>query len=449
MPGSPSLAAIDKQAGVGHRGTNNNCSGAGNGSRLDKQETGPPMSTLMPVGAGALLRHPSFLLFVISRAFSRFSGQIAAVAVGWQVYELTGSAFDLGMIGLVQFLPTALLVFVAGHAADRYERKRVVQVCLLVEALTALFLAWGAYTGSLTVVQIFIAMAVLGTAGAFESPATAALLPLVAPRGSLQRATAVSSGVGQIATITGPALGGLAYVIAPALPYGMMVVFCISGALMTGAIRLTQPAAVRDLATPNDLFAGVRFVRNNPAILGTISLDLFAVLLGGATALLPIYARDILDTGPLGLGILRAAPAVGALLMTAFLARHTINRRVGMRMFQAVIVFGAATVVFALSHWMWLSVLALAVLGAADTISVVIRFSLVQLATPDEMRGRVGAVNFLFINASNQLGQFESGVTAALFGAMPAAVLGGIGTIAIALLWMKLFPTLRDVEKLE
>ena len=449
MPGSPSLAAIDKQAGVGHRGTNNNCSGAGNGSRLDKQETGPPMSTLMPVGAGALLRHPSFLLFVISRAFSRFSGQIAAVAVGWQVYELTGSAFDLGMIGLVQFLPTALLVFVAGHAADRYERKRVVQVCLLVEALTALFLAWGAYTGSLTVVQIFIAMAVLGTAGAFESPATAALLPLVAPRGSLQRATAVSSGVGQIATITGPALGGLAYVIAPALPYGMMVVFCISGALMTGAIRLTQPAAMRDSATPNDLFAGVRFVRNNPAILGTISLDLFAVLLGGATALLPIYARDILDTGPLGLGILRAAPAVGALLMTAFLARHTINRRVGMRMFQAVIVFGAATVVFALSHWMWLSVLALAVLGAADTVSVVIRFSLVQLATPDDMRGRVGAVNFLFINASNQLGQFESGVTAALFGTMPAAVLGGVGTIAIALLWMKLFPALRKVERLE
>jgi MFS family permease len=407
------------------------------------------MPPLMPAGASALLKHPSFLLFVLSRAFSRFSGQIAAVAVGWQIYDLTGSAFDLGMVGLVQFLPTALLVFVAGHAVDRYERKRVVQICLIVEALTALLLAWGAYAGSLTVPEIFVAMAVLGTAGAFESPATAALLPLVAPPGSLQRATAISSGVGQIATITGPALGGLAYVVSPALPYGLMVAFCLAGAILMGAIRLTQPAVVRDAATPADLFAGVRFVRDNPAILGTISLDLFAVLLGGATALLPIYARDILQTGPLGLGILRAAPAVGALLMTAVLARHAINRRVGMRMFQAVIVFGVATVVFAVSQLMPLSVLALAIMGAADTVSMVIRFSLVQLATPDEMRGRVGAVNFLFINASNQLGQFESGVTAALLGAVPAAVLGGVGTVAIALLWMKLFPTLRNVERLE
>ena len=407
------------------------------------------MSSLIPAGSSALLKHRSFLLFVLSRSFSRFSGQIAAVAVGWQIYDMTGSAFDLGMVGLVQFLPTALLVFVAGHAVDRYERRRVVQICLTVEALTALLLAWGAYAGSLTVWQIFVAMAVLGTAGAFESPATAALLPLVAPPGSLQRATAISSGVGQLATITGPALGGLAYAVSPALPYGLMVAFCLAGTILMGAIRLTQPAAVRDAATPADLFAGVRFVRNNPAILGTISLDLFAVLLGGATALLPIYARDILMTGPLGLGILRAAPAVGALLMTMVLARHAIHRRVGMRMFQAVIVFGVATVVFAVSQWMWLSVLALAIMGAADTVSVVIRFSLVQLATPDEMRGRVGAVNFLFINASNQLGQFESGVTAALFGAMPAAVLGGVGTVAVALLWMKLFPTLREVERLE
>ncbi|HYI31579.1 MAG TPA: MFS transporter [Bradyrhizobium sp.] len=407
------------------------------------------MSSLLSAGSGALLKHPSFLLFLLSRSFSRFSSQIAAVAIGWQIYEMTGSAFDLGMVGLVQFLPTALLVFVAGHAADRYERKRVMQICLLAQALTAVFLAWGAFAGSLTVLQIFIATGVLGTATAFESPAVAALLPLIVPQGELQRATALSSGAAQIATIAGPALGGLAYAVAPSMPYGMMVVFWLSGAILAAAIRLSQPAVVRDPATPADLFAGVRFVRNNPAILGTISLDLFAVLLGGATALLPIYARDILQTGPLGLGILRAAPAVGALLMTVVLARHTINSRVGLRMFQAVIVFGVATVVFALSQWMWLSVLALTILGAADIVSVVIRFSLVQLATPDEMRGRVGAVNFLFINASNQLGQFESGVTAALFGAMPAAVLGGVGTIAIALLWMKLFPTLRKVERLE
>ena len=409
------------------------------------------MSTVMPASTGALLTQRSFLLFLLSRSLSRFSSQIGAVAIGWQIYELTGSALDLGMVGLVQFLPTALLVFVAGHAADRYERKRVMQACQLVEALTALFLSWGSYAGWLTEVHIFIATAVLGTAGAFESPATAALLPLIAPAGSLQRATALSSGSAQIATITGPALGGLAYAVSPALAYGVMMLFWLFGMAFAGAIRLAQSAEpeAKEQATSDDLFAGVRFIRGNPAILGTISLDLFAVLFGGVTALLPIYARDILQTGPLGLGILRAAPAVGALLMTAMLARHAISRRVGMRMFQAVIIFGVATLVFAISHWMWLSLLALAILGAADTVSVVIRFSLVQLATPNEMRGRVGAVNFLFINASNQLGQFESGVTAALFGTIPAAVLGGVATVAVALLWMRLFPTLRDVERLE
>ena len=409
------------------------------------------MSTVMPVSAGALLSQRPFALFLLSRSLSRFSSQIGAVAIGWQVYDLTGRAFDLGMVGLVQFLPTALLVFVAGHAADRYERKKVMQACQLAEALTALFLGWGSYAGWLTELHIFVATFVIGTAGAFESPATAALLPLITPAGSLQRATAISSGSAQVATITGPALGGLAYAVSPALAYGIMLVFWLLGMAFAGAIQLTQPAEpkAKDADTSDDLFAGVRFIRGNPAILGTISLDLFAVLFGGVTALLPIYARDILQAGPLGLGVLRAAPAVGALLMTAMLARHAISRRVGLRMFQAVIVFGVATLVFALSHWMWLSVLALAILGAADTVSVVIRFSLVQLATPNEMRGRVGAVNFLFINASNQLGQFESGVTAALFGAIPAAALGGVATVAIALLWMKLFPTLRDVERLE
>ncbi|MCP3415947.1 MFS transporter [Bradyrhizobium brasilense] len=407
------------------------------------------MSSATPAGARDLLGHRPFLFFLSSRSLSRFSSQIGAVAIGWQIYDLTGSAFDLGMVGLVQFLPTALLVFVAGHAADRFERKRVVQACQIAEALTALFLAGSTFAGTISEIQIFVATFVLGIAGAFESPATAALLPLIAPQGSLQRATAISSGAAQVATITGPALGGFAYALMPSAPYGIMMVFWLFGALLTGGIGRLQQAPVKNDGSSDDLFAGVTFVRSNPAILGTISLDLFAVLFGGVTALLPIYARDILQAGPLGLGILRAAPAVGALLMTMVLARHTINRRVGMRMFQAVIVFGVATVVFALSHWLWLSALALAVLGAADTISVVIRFSLVQLATPDEMRGRVGAVNFLFINASNQLGQFESGVTAALLGTVPSAVLGGVATVAVALLWMKLFPTLRDVEKLE
>src|ERR1700723_1268795 len=408
------------------------------------------MSSLAPVTAGTLLRQPSFLFFLLSRSLTRFASQIGAVAIGWQIYDLTGSAFELGMIGLVQFLPTALLVFVAGHTADKFERKRVVQLCQLAEAATALFLCWGCYGGWLTEVHIFIATFVLGMAGAFESPTIAALLPLIAPQGSLQRATALSSAAAQVATITGPALGGLAYAVAPGLPYGIMLVFWLLSMVLTGAITVGQPPAEeKDGAAADDIFAGVRFIRSNSAILGTISLDLFAVLFGGVTALLPIYARDILMAGPFGLGILRAAPALGALFMTAVLARHAIDRRVGMRMFQSVIVFGVATVVFALSHWMWLSVLALAVLGAADTVSVVIRFSLVQLSTPNDMRGRVGAVNFLFINASNYLGQFESGVAAALLGTVASAMLGGVATVAIALLWMKLFPSLRDVEKLE
>jgi MFS family permease len=407
------------------------------------------MSSTMPVGARELLRHSPFLFFLLSRSLSRFASQIAAVAIGWQVYDINGSAFQLGMVGLVQFLPTALLVFVAGHAADRFERKRVVQLCQIAEALTALLLAVSTFAGWISVPLIFIATFVIGIAGAFESPATAALLPLIVPKGSVQRATAISSGAAQVATITGPALGGLAYVFAPSLPYFVIVAFWLVGAVLTGFIHTEKQELAKAETIADDVFAGVRFIRNNPAILGTISLDLFAVLFGGVVALLPIYARDILQAGPLGLGILRAAPAVGALLMTIVLARHSINRHVGLRMFQSVIVFGVATVVFALSPWMWLSVLALAVLGAADTISVVIRFSLVQLATPDEMRGRVGAVNFLFINASNQLGQFESGVTAALLGTAPAAVLGGVGTVAIALLWMKLFPSLRKVERLE
>jgi MFS family permease len=353
------------------------------------------------------------------------------------------------MVGLVQFLPTALLVFVAGHASDRYDRKKVIQLCQIVEAMAAVFLAWGSYAGWLTVPQIFVAVALFGVAGAFESPATAALLPAVAPEGMLQKATALSTGVFQLAAITGPAVGGLAYGASPALPYIAMATFWIVAPVLNGQIKLDRPVIAKESPTPGALFAGAQFVRTHPAILGTISLDLFAVLLGGASALLPIYARDILQTGPWGLGMLRGAQAVGALLMTFVLARYAIKQRIGMRMFQAVIVFGIATVIFGISHTLWLSVLALAVMGAADTISVVIRVSLVQLATPDDMRGRVGAVNFLFINASNQLGEFESGLTAALFGAVPAAVLGGLGTIAVALLWMKLFPTLRNLERLE
>ncbi|MBX9711105.1 MAG: MFS transporter [Xanthobacteraceae bacterium] len=397
----------------------------------------------------SLFHHRPFLLFLGSRGFSRIATQIAAVAVGWQIYEMTNSAFDLGMVGLVQFLPTAVLVFVAGHAADRYDRRRVLQICQFTEGLIAVFLAWGSYAGWLTAPQIFIAMALLGTATAFENPATAALLPNAAPMHMLQQATAVSTAATQLAIIGGPAIGGLTYAISPATPYAIMAALWLLSVVFSGMIRIEKTVTAKGPPTLNALFAGVRFVRNNPAILGTISLDLFAVLLGGATALLPIYVRDILHIGPLGLGLLRTAPAIGSLAMTAVLARHAIKRRAGMRMFQAVIVFGVATVVFAISQMMWLTIAALIVMGAADTVSVVVRFSLVQLATPDEMRGRVGAVNFLFINASNQLGQFESGLTAALMGTVPAAALGGIGTVLVALLWMKLFPSLRKVERLD
>jgi MFS family permease len=409
------------------------------------------MNSVPTPRTASLLTHRPFLLFVSARGFSEFSYQIGTVAVGWQVYALTHSAFALGMVGLVQFIPSALLVFVAGHAADRYERKLVVQLCQFTEALAAAFLAWGTIGGWLSLVQIFSALTIFGIATAFESPAAAALLPAVAPDGMMQKATAVSTAAWQVSTICGPAVGGLAYAASPAAPYAAMAVFWLLAGLLNGAIKPKPAATALAPQSPTlaSLFAGVGFIRRSPPILGTISLDLFAVLLGGATALLPIYARDILHTGPWGLGVLRGAPAVGALLMSGVLARHGITRRTGIRMFQAVIVFGLATVIFAVSRSIWLSILALAVMGAADTVSVVIRIALVQLATPDAMRGRVGAVNYLFVNASNQLGEFESGVTAALFGAMPAVVLGGVGTILIALLWMKLFPTLRDLERLE
>jgi MFS family permease len=396
-----------------------------------------------------LFRHSPFAFFFGANTLSRFSFQIGAVALGWQVYALTHSAFDLGLVGLVEFIPAALLTFAAGHAADRYPRQRVAQISMTIKGLIALFLAFGSFAGWLNITEIFAAAAVLGAANAFERPSLQAILTGVTPTGMLQKGASITSGAQQIATICAPALGGLAYAVAPALPYTLMAALLLVAGILSGAIRLERQIIVKEPPTLAALFAGVRFVRHNPSILGTISLDLFAVLLGGATALLPIYASDILHTGPWGLGILRGAPAVGALLMTALLAKHAITRRAGLRMFQAVIVFGLATMVFAVSRNMGLSLLALGVMGAADTVSVIIRLALVQLGTPDEMRGRVGAVNFLFINASNQLGGFESGVTAALFGTVPAVLLGGIGTVVVALLWMKLFPALRNVERLE
>jgi MFS family permease len=406
--------------------------------------------SLSSLAAGwALFRHRPFVLYFLARTLSEFAHQIAAVAIGWQIYALTQSAFALGLVGLAQFLPTAAFIFIAGHAADRFDRKRIVQACQIVAGLAAAFLAFGSSAGWLTVSEIFVAVAVFGAATAFDSPASAALLPAVAPQGMLQKATATATAAFQVASISGPALGGFAYVLGAPAPYTLMATLWLLAATLTGAMALSRPDTKPEPPTFRDLFTGVGFVRRNPPLLGAISLDLFAVLFGGATALLPIYARDILHTGPWGLGVLRAAPALGALTMAVVLAHTTVNRHTGLRMFQAVIVFGVATVIFALSRSLALSVAALVVLGAADTISMVIRIALVQLSTPDEMRGRVGAVNYLFVNTSYQLGEFESGVTAALFGTVPAVVLGGLGTIAVALLWMRLFPALRKIERLE
>jgi MFS family permease len=396
-----------------------------------------------------LFRQRNFLLFFGGRVFSNFARQIVAVAVGWQIYDLTGSALHLGFAGLVQFLPTLLLVLHGGSTADRHDRKRIVQICQWIEGLTAAWLAFRSFSGSISVLDIYIAAAIFGAASAYERPATGAMLPNLVPLAMLQQAIALSTGSLQLATIAGPALGGFIFAVSPAGCYTAIALFWLCGGIFNGLL----PTITRDAPAPpsswREQLVGVHFIRSNPTILGTISLDLVAVLLAGATALLPIYAKDILHTDAMGLGLLRSAPAAGALITTAILARRSFQRRVGMRMFQAVIVFGLATVVFGVSTSLWLSLAALAVMGAADQISVVIRNLLVQVSTPDSMRGRVGAINFLFISASNQLGEFRAGLTAAWWGALPAVVVGGVGSVLVALLWMRLFPTLRDVERVQ
>jgi len=381
--------------------------------------------------------------------FSTVAFQMQAVAIGWQVYGLTGSAFALGLVGLAQFVPGLMLAFVVGHVADRFDRRRIVQVCQAVEALAIGGLAISWFAGNTEIWPIFGAIFCIGAARAFEAPTLQALLPGLVPAGLLPRALAWSSSAMQAAVICGPALGGLLYAVGAGVVYALAAgLFCCSCALI-GLIRLERTPPRREPVTLASVFAGVAFIRSRPAILGAISLDLFAVLLGGATALLPIFARDILAIGPWGLGLLRAAPAAGALLMSIVLGQWPLKAHVGRIMFSAVAVFGLATIVFALSSSFWLSLAALAILGAADSISVVIRLSLVQLETPDEMRGRVSAVNFIFIGTSNQLGEFESGLTAAWFGAVPAALIGGIGTLLVVLIWMRAFPSLARRDRLE
>ncbi|MDR3560632.1 MAG: MFS transporter [Negativicutes bacterium] len=402
-----------------------------------------------PSATSIILRNQAFVLFWFSRISTTIAYQMLAVAVGWQIYAITGSAFYLGLVGLAQFLPMFILTLVVGHVADRYNRKLIICLCQFIQGAGTLVLAVGSYADWLNTENILIIVSVLGAARAFEGPTMQAFLPNLVPTELFPRAVAWATSSTQTAAIIGPAFGGLLYLAGPTTVYSVAGALFLAASLLIILIKVKQALPVGGLPSLQSLFAGIAFIRSKPAILGAISLDLFAVLLGGATALLPVYARDILAVGPQGLGILRAAPAVGALFMSVFLAHYSLRHNVGRTMFIAVIIFGIATTGFALSTSFVLSLAALAVLGAANVISVVIRWSLVQMETPDEMRGRVSAVNSLFIGTSNQLGDFESGLTAAWFGVVPAVLIGGIGTIIVAVMWIRLFPELARVDTLK
>jgi len=401
-----------------------------------------------PVSTGQLIRLPGVLPLIGGRTFSSLAMQMQAVALGWQLYAMTGRAFSLGLLGLAQFLPVVCLVFVAGHVVDRGDRRRIAATCQAISAIIATTLAVLSARHTLTPPIIYALVAALGASRAFEGPSLQALLPSLVPVALFPRAAALMASVFQSATILGPSLGGLLYGLGPDIAYATCAGAFLCASLSTFSVPPAHVPA-RDKPTLASFFGGITFIRGRPDILGAISLDLFAVLLGGATALLPVYARDILHAGPLGLGFLRAAPAVGALIVSLALSRRPMRRHLGRRMFLAVAVFGIGTIVFGLSRSVPLSVAALAVLGGADVVSVVIRSTLVQTRTPDQMRGRVAAVNLLFIGTSNQLGEFESGTLAALVGAVPAVVIGGVGTLAVVGIWMALFPGLRRLDRLE
>lgn len=403
----------------------------------------------MSDSAPQLLRqHRPFLAFWLARVFTASGFQMLTVAIGWHLYQLTGNVLDLGLVGLVEFAPRVLFMLHTGHVADRYDRRKVAALCQSLQGLIALALAVGSATDNVTRELIFALAFLLGATRSFEMPATQALLPNVVPAGLFPRAVAASASATQSATIVAPAVGGFLYAFGSIWVYGPTVALYAIACVLTLSLQARGQVAQRGRASIESLLAGIRFIRSRPDILGAISLDLFAVLLGGATALLPVFAKDILLTGPLGLGLLRSAPAVGALLMSLWLARFPFERNVGRTMFTAVGIFGVATIAFGLSTSFWFSLAVLVVLGAADMISMVIRGAFVQLETPDEMRGRVSAVNGLFIGASNQLGEFESGVTAHWFGTVPAVVMGGVGTLLVTGVWIKLFPTLAKRDRL-
>jgi MFS family permease len=395
-----------------------------------------------------LMAHHSFVRFMSVRFLVMIANQMLMVALAWHIYDLTGSAWDLGLVGLFQFIPALLLTLPAGHVADHVHRVRLFAACVLFQAMVSALLVWATLGEFITRDLILAISVVLGCVRAFQLPAQQALMAMLVPHSLLSRAAALSSTVLQAGTICGPALGGVFYAYGASIVYALCVGLMLLSIVLTLNVRC-EHRTTQEAVSWQSAMAGVTFVWRNKILLGATTLDLFAVLLGGATALLPIYARDILLTGPEGLGLLRAAPAAGALLMSFVMLRWQLRRHVGYRLLGAVAVFGLATVVFGLSHHFGLSLLALAVTGAADNISVVTRLTLMQLQTPDQIRGRVAAINSIFIGASNQLGEFESGAIAALWGPVVSVVSGGVGTVLVAASWVKLFATLACRDRMQ
>ncbi len=396
----------------------------------------------------SLFRHAAFTRFWLGDIASVLANQMLVLAVGWQIYDITHSALSLGLVGLAHFGAQLLCTLPAGHAADRYERRQIAALCQWLQCAAALVLAAGHYAGWITSEIIYACVVITGAAQTFQNPALRALLPSLVGEALLPRCIAFHGAAKKAAVIAGPALGGLAYAWDASAAYVASAIgYALAGVLML-CIQATVVRRAHEPATLQYVLGGLHYIFSKPIILGAITLDLFATLLGGAVALLPIYARDILQTGPLGLGLLRCAPAVGAVLASLYLVRCPLTRSVGKTLFICVATFGLTTLVFGLSTWLPLSLLALAIMGMADMVSVVIRSSLVQLETPADMRGRVSAVHSLFTGTSNHLGQFESGITAAWWGAVPSVVIGGIGTLVVVGLWLRWFPDLVKREQL-
>ena len=395
-----------------------------------------------------LTQYRAFMQLWLARIASVSASQMLLVALGWQMYDLTGSAWDLGLVGLAQFVPALVLTLPAGQWIDRHHRGRILAGCLAVQVAAAAALAWGSAAGWMNREALLAVSVVLGALRALQMPTQQALTPLLVPAVVLPRALAFSSAGLQGAIIAGPALGGFVYVAGAAATYACCAALFVVATALVARLRYVHRPPPVEAASWATLTAGLRFVRAQPVVLGALMLDMVAVLLGGVVALLPIYAKDILHVGPWGLGLLRAAPALGALAMSLWLTRWPLRRRVGSRLLQAVAVYGAAMAVFGLSSHFGLSLVALAITGAADMVSVVIRQTLVQLETPDNMRGRVSAVNSLFIGASNQLGEFRAGATAAVVGPVASAVAGSLGVLAVVAMWPRWFPALARRDRL-